>query len=310
MSPAVSPADSDVDLHALLDSIQAFIIAKDGEGRWLFVNRIVLEAYAMTGFDYVGITDLELIELFPDHAEAFAYNIETDEQAWQNAAPTQIEKSFMGPDGRINTWEVVKTPHFDARGERRLLTIVSRNVTERKLAEIALQESERRYKSLAYLDALTGVANRRSILDQVARYLAQPARQQQCALFYLDLDRFKAINDEFGHEFGDLLLVAFVARVSACLRTGDLLGRIGGDEFIVFLHDTSAVAALALAERLCGVLQAPWQLQGISLETTSSIGIAHCTDGSLTVHELIRRADGALYQAKRAGRARVVLAQA
>ncbi|NMY88767.1 GGDEF domain-containing protein [Pseudomonas oryzihabitans] len=306
----MSPADSDVDLRTLLDSIQEFIVAKDGQGRWLFVNRIVLEAYAMVGFDYVGITDVELIERFPTHAEAFRYNIDTDEQAWQNGAPTQIEKSFLGPDGRINTWEVVKTPHFDAQGGRRLLTIVSRNVTERKLAETALQESERRFRSLAYLDALTGIANRRSILDQIAHYRAGAAGHLPCALFYLDLDRFKAINDEFGHEFGDLLLVAFVARVSACLRAGDLLGRIGGDEFIVFLRETSADAALALAERLCSALQRPWQLQGISLQTTSSIGIAHCTDGSLNVHELIRRADGALYQAKRAGRARVVLAEA
>lgn len=305
----MSPADSDVDLRALLDSIQEFIVAKDGQGRWLFVNRIVLEAYAMVGFDYVGVTDAELIERFPAFAEAFVYNIRTDELAWQNAAPTLVEKSFTGPDGRINTWEVVKTPHFDAQGERRLLTIVSRNVTERKLAETALQESESRYKSLAYLDALTGVANRRSILDQIARHRASDANSP-CALLYLDLDRFKAINDEFGHEFGDLLLVAFVARVTACLRQGDLLGRIGGDEFIVFLRDTSPTAALTLAERLCCALQESWQLQGVTLRTTSSIGIARCTDASLSVHELIRRADAALYQAKRAGRARVVLDEA
>ncbi|AXA67236.1 MULTISPECIES: sensor domain-containing diguanylate cyclase [Pseudomonas] len=304
----MSPADSDVDLRALLDSIQEFIIAKDGRGRWLFVNRIVLEAYAMLGFDYVGITDAELIELFPDHAQAFAYNIETDERAWRNGVATQIEKSFMGPDGRINTWEVIKTPHFDAQGGRQLLTIVSRNVTERKLAETALQDSERRFKSLAYLDALTGIPNRRSILDQIVGHLAAASPQAECALFYLDLDRFKAINDEFGHEVGDRLLVAFVTRVSACLRADDLLGRIGGDEFIVFLRDTPATTALALAERLCLALQEPWTLQDIRLATTSSIGIAHGAAGSLNVHELIRRADGALYQAKRAGRARVVLA--
>ncbi|MDR6676258.1 GGDEF domain-containing protein [Pseudomonas oryzihabitans] len=305
----MSPADTDVDLRALLDSIQEFIVAKDGQGRWLFVNRIVLEAYAMVGFDYVGVTDAQLIERFPAFAEAFIYNIQTDELAWNNARPTLIEKSFLGPDGRINTWEVVKTPHFDAQGGRRLLTIVSRNVTERKLAETALQESEQRFKSLAYLDALTGVANRRSLLDQITSYRAGNTSGQPCALCYLDLDRFKAINDQYGHEFGDLLLVAFVARVKSGLREGDLLGRIGGDEFIVFLRDTSPATALALAERLCGVLQEPWPIQGITLQTTSSIGIASCTDGSLNVHELIRRADSALYQAKRAGRARVVLAE-
>jgi len=306
----MSPVETDVDLRALLDSIQEFIIAKDGKGRWLFVNRIVLEAYAMVGFDYVGITDAELVERFPDLADAFRYNIQTDELAWSNGGPTLIEKSFMGPDARINTWEVVKTPHFDAQGERRLLTIVSRNVTERKLAETALQESERRFRSLAYLDALTGIANRRSILDQIAGYLASSASAQPCSLCYLDLDRFKAINDDFGHEFGDLLLVAFVARVKACLREGDLLGRIGGDEFIVFLGDTSPAAALTLAARLCLALQEPWQLQGMTLQTTSSIGIAHGFDGRRNVHELIRQADTALYQAKRAGRARVVVAEA
>jgi diguanylate cyclase (GGDEF)-like protein/PAS domain S-box-containing protein len=299
----------EVDLESLLDSIQEFIVAKDGNGRWLFTNRIVLEAYDLVDFDYQGITDAELMAHRPQFKDAFSYNVQTDELAWSNRKATLIEKSFMGLDGRVNTWEVVKTPYFTDSGERHRLIIVSRNVTERKIAERALQESEQRFKSLAYLDALTGLANRRSILDQISDYLSTKDSSEQCALFYLDLDRFKSINDEHGHALGDRLLMAFADRVNGELRRSDLFGRIGGDEFIIFLRGTTPQTACAIAHRLCDVLQRPWCLGTVELRTSSSIGITYCSDEQTNVHELLRHADEALYQAKRAGRSQVMVYQ-
>ena len=90
-----TPSDY-VDLRALLDSIQEFIVVKDGAGRWLFCNETALAAYEISGLDYVGITDAELIELRPQYAAGFRYNVQTDALAWENASATVIEKSFMG----------------------------------------------------------------------------------------------------------------------------------------------------------------------------------------------------------------------
>jgi diguanylate cyclase (GGDEF)-like protein/PAS domain S-box-containing protein len=298
-----------VDFLALLDSIQEFIVVKDGNGRWLFCNQIALAAYEMEGFDYLGITDLELLTLRPQFADGFARNIETDALAWRNRSATLIEKSFMGQDGRVNTWEVIKTPSFNPDGTRDRLIIVSRNITERKLAETALQASEERFKHLAHMDVLTGIPNRRGILDLIASALdtaaMNPAQPACSALIYMDLDRFKTINDEMGHEIGDELLIAFAGRTRRCLRDNDLFGRIGGDEFVAFLPYTERDQALAVARRLCDALSRLWCLKGQRIHTSSSIGIAFYPDAGTDVHSLLRHADEALYQAKRAGRSQI-----
>lgn len=280
---------------------------KDGEGRWLFCNQTALAAYEMTGFDYLGITDEELLTLRPKFADGFMRNIETDVLAWRNRSATVIEKSFMGLDGRINTWEVIKTPSFNADGTRYRLIIVSRNITERKIAETALQASEERFKCLAHMDALTGIPNRRGILDLISSAIAAkfPVAPSSSALIYMDLDRFTMINDQLGHEIGDELLIAFAGRTRHCLREDDLFGRIGGDEFVVFLPDTDETQALLIAKRLCESLSRIWNLNGQEIHTSSSIGIAFYPEAGQDVHTLLRHADEALYRAKRAGRSQI-----
>src|ERR1700712_5721022 len=304
------PSNSDhVDYLSLLDSIQEFIVVKDGAGRWLFCNHTALAAYEMSGFDYVGVTDEDLLTLKPKFADGFAYNLKTDALAWQNRSATLVEKCFMGQDGRINTWEVIKTPSFNPDGTRYRLVIVSRNITERKLAETALQASEERFKSLAHMDALTGIPNRRGVLDLISSErnvaLVDPGQPDGSALIYLDLDRFKTINDQLGHEIGDELLVAFAGRTRHCLRDSDLFGRIGGDEFVAFLPRTDRGQALAVAKRLCDSLGQLWNLKGRQIHTSSSIGIAFYPEAGTDVHSLLRHADEALYRAKRAGRSQI-----
>ncbi|WP_109513867.1 GGDEF domain-containing protein [Pseudomonas ovata] len=298
-----------VDLQSLLDSIQEFIVVKDGEGRWLFCNETALKAYGIDGFDYIGVTDEELIAIRPVYADGFRYNIETDTLAWQNGYATMVEKSFMGLDGRINTWEVIKTPSFDSEGKRHRLVIVSRNITERKLAEEALKVSENRLRHLAFVDALTGIPNRRGIMDMISQRLAalnaSAHRDAGAALLYLDLDNFKRINDQLGHAVGDELLVAFARRTRHALRDADLFGRIGGDEFIIFLACARRDQATDIAQRLCEALQHPWAIKGLQIKTSSSIGVAFYPEAGQDVHTLKRRADEALYQAKAAGRAQV-----
>lgn len=287
---------------------------KDGDGRWLFCNQTALAAYEMDGFNYLGVTDRELLTLRPQFADGFARNIETDALAWRNRSATLIEKSFTGQDGLINTWEVIKTPSFNPDGTRHRLIIVSRNITERKLAETALQASEERFKNLAHMDVLTGVPNRRGILDLISSALdsaaMNPAQPVCSALVYMDLDRFKTINDKMGHEIGDELLIAFAGRTRRCLRRNDLFGRIGGDEFVAFLPYTDRGQALAIARRLCDALSRLWCLKGKRIHTSSSLGIAFYPEAGNDVHSLLRHADEALYQAKRAGRSQIKIYEA
>lgn len=140
---------SELELRSLFDMIHEFIVVKDGKGRLLFGNHTAMAAYGLQDFDWSGKTDLELAEYNPRMREEFLYNKKTDEMAWEKGEPIQIEKSLKGPDGAVQTWEVVKTPVFDELGRRHRLVIVSRNVTGRKIAEQALTESEWKYRLIA-----------------------------------------------------------------------------------------------------------------------------------------------------------------
>lgn len=139
-------AQNEPQLRLLIDLVQEFIVLKDGQGRWLVTNKHVLKAYGLEEADYQGKTDLELAEISPAFKEAFTYNTRTDEMAWEKRSALQIEKSLRGPDGLLHTWEVVKTPVFDEKGQRQHLVIVSRNITERKKAEAALREREAKHR--------------------------------------------------------------------------------------------------------------------------------------------------------------------
>jgi diguanylate cyclase (GGDEF)-like protein/PAS domain S-box-containing protein len=138
--------ENETQLRMLIDLIQEFIVLKDGQGRWLVSNKIVLDMYELGGYHYVGKTDIELSEISPKYKEPFEFNMRTDELAWENGSTLRIEKSFNGPDGVLNTWEVIKTPIFDEAGRRHRMIIVSRNISERKKVELALQASEKKYR--------------------------------------------------------------------------------------------------------------------------------------------------------------------
>jgi diguanylate cyclase (GGDEF)-like protein/PAS domain S-box-containing protein len=181
--------------------------------------------------------------------------------------------------------------------------VVARDMTERKRMEDEL-------KQLATVDPLTGAFNRRHGNSRLAAEFERRSRPgQPCAVMMLDIDRFKSINDEYGHDAGDSVLCAMVAICNVGLRTADMLARWGGEEFLILLPDTDAAAAIAIAERLretIATVKVPVGIHG-SITFTVSIGVA--TPESNNVHDLLRRADYALYAAKTRGRNRVVLAK-
>lgn len=160
-----------------------------------------------------------------------------------------------------------------------------------------------RFRDSALRDPLTGLPNR-SLLQQRIVHAARRAERSRnfAAVLFADLDRFKLVNDSFGHHVGDELLVAVAQRLSALVRPGDTLARVSGDEFVFLCEDlTSADDAEALAVRISGAFAAPFTLAGQSLWATASVGMAYAGPGDLISNQLVVEADVAMYQAKRDG---------
>ncbi len=174
-------------------------------------------------------------------------------------------------------------------------------------SELLLAKEKIRQQSR--IDTLTGIANRRAIFEHLDGELNRAEREtKSISVAMLDIDRFKAVNDTYGHQAGDAVLAECVARISGAIRPYDLLGRYGGEEFLLVLPGTDESNAAIVCERILGVVQAePFTLKGLKLEITLSIGLATWS-GREDVDKLTAAADRALYMAKQKGRNRVVFA--
>ena len=177
------------------------------------------------------------------------------------------------------------------------LLFVAYSIEARKVLEEKLTE-------MAFHDELTGLPNRRLFHENLKRTLLESKRHQRSfALLFMDIDKFKLINDHFGHAIGDELLKVFSQKVSACLRESDTLSRQGGDEFIVLLPDIKNEESIRLcAERILEDLQQEWPIGEHTFKVTSSIGIAVYPRDGLDIDILMTRADNALYESKVSGR--------
>ncbi len=167
-----------------------------------------------------------------------------------------------------------------------------------------LKETEARIRDLAYYDPLTGLPNRRLLDDRLQVELAHAARLRcRLAVMFVDLDRFKRINDSLGHTVGDKLLVEIAARLRVSLREDDTVARMGGDEFLVVLNNLSGPdEAATMARRLVAELRRPVNVEGRELVVTTSVGVAVYPDDSRDADTLVKHADVAMYRAKDEGR--------
>lgn len=217
----------------------------------------------------------------------------------------RVEYRVRAKDGKwvwIQTHgQVTARDHRDGRAVRMVGTAA--DVTERKRAEADLAESRAQLERAAQHDSLTGLPNRNLLNDRLEQALARARRSRQLiSLLYLDLDRFKEINDELGHAAGDALLKAFAERLNACVRETDTVARLGGDEFVILLEDVREDRdARAVADKIIDAMRRDFRLESKALRATTSIGVAF-TRGESTGEELMKQADAALYEAKRSGR--------
>jgi diguanylate cyclase (GGDEF)-like protein len=178
------------------------------------------------------------------------------------------------------------------------------------LLAMAKERTELRHRTAALVDPLTGIANRRSFLQDATQLAKRHSgKPLPTAVLLIDLDHFKSINDRFGHALGDRVLEIFSDAARKSVRSSDLLGRLGGEEFAAVLHDTSRDKAMAVAERIReSFAHAAQEVDGRPVGATVSIGLAYCEEAALDMPELLAQSDQALYFAKERGRNRVEVA--
>lgn len=189
---------------------------------------------------------------------------------------------------------------FDDAGTPIELRTIGRDVTDRKQLEEQLLQN-------AFHDALTGLPNRALFMDRLGQAVEHAKRHEDYlfAVLFLDLDRFKVINDSLGHLLGDQLLIGIASRLKVCLRPTDTVARLGGDEFTILLEDIETISdAIRIAERVKEELSLPFQLDGQEVFTSASIGIALSATGYDQPEDLLRDADIAMYRAKSQGSTR------
>jgi diguanylate cyclase (GGDEF)-like protein/PAS domain S-box-containing protein len=213
--------------------------------------------------------------------------------------PERLELTMRHADGSWRCLEAVSAGLRKAResGEERAFYV--RDITRRKATEKELVHR-------AFHDHLTGLANRALFMDRLEHSLLLAVRREApVTILFVDLDDFKAVNDDFGHGVGDLLLKMVAQRLRACLRPGDTVARLGGDEFAVLLEDAARAGnAASVADRIASTLQEPISWSGHTLFVTASVGVASSGPTLTSAEDLLHAADAAMYRAKESGKAR------
>ncbi len=262
-------------------------------GRWLQVNGSLCRLLGYTEDELLAL-DFQSIT----HAEDLPSVLTDIKQLLDGRTPTcETEMRYLHKSGQ-EVWTLASVAIArDAQVEAEHFIFQLQNITDRKRAEERLVYD-------AFHDALTGLPNRALFMDHLKLALGRTKRlpERQFAVLFLDLDRFKVINDSLGHMIGDELLISISRRLEDCLRPGDTVARLGGDEFTILLDDLrDDTEAVAVAERIKQEFQIPFTLQGHEVFTGASIGIAPSTIGYDHPEELLRDADTAMYRAKSLG---------
>jgi diguanylate cyclase (GGDEF)-like protein/PAS domain S-box-containing protein len=205
--------------------------------------------------------------------------------------------AFTRPDGVLRFLRISGEPVFDEAGNFQGYRGVGRDVT-------LARQAEQRVHELARFDSLTGLPNRNMFLGELDRAIARARRHDApFALYFIDLDRFKTVNDTLGHDAGDELLKVMATRLRGAVRENDLVARLGGDEFVVLLEgDTGAVDLTTIARKLLAAIGEPLTLHGHNFLVTGSIGIGLFPSDGTDAATLLKHADAAMYLAKEKGK--------
>lgn len=288
----------DLQIAAIAFESQDGMIVTDAHKTILRVNHAFSQISGYAPQEVIGKTPrvLRSDRHPPDFYDGIWATIQTTGM-WHGELWSQRKNCEVYPE------QITITAVKDGTGQVTHHVAVLRDITERKRLEQEVNQ-------LAFFDTLTQLPNRRLFGDRLGQALKRAQRtSSSVALMFVDLDKFKPINDTYGHEAGDFMLQTVAKRLMGCLRASDTAARVGGDEFLVLLPDIpSGPAALAVAEKICAALAGPCTTPaGIELCISASIGIAIYPEHAGTEHELMRLGDRAMYEAKSAGGNRVQL---
>jgi diguanylate cyclase (GGDEF)-like protein/PAS domain S-box-containing protein len=282
----------------LADAVPSMLAYWDTEQRCHFANRAYESWFGVSPRDLIGKHISELL------GPIYPLNLPYIEGALRGE-PQEFNREIPDPAGGPPRYSQANYVPDVVEGKVRGFFVMVTDITERRRLECALRDARDEAQAIATHDHLTGLPNR-VLLDDRLRSAIELARRRKgrCAVFFIDLDHFKRINDDYGHAAGDELLCAVARRASGTLRQVDTLARLGGDEFIALLPevDTRAQTEVVARKLLTAMAVEPFEIASLTLHVTFSMGIALFPEDGEGPRELLARADGALYAAKRSGR--------
>ncbi len=278
-------------LKKVINSIADPIFVKDRQHRWVLLNDAFCSFMGYSRGQLRGKTDYDI---FPgNEAEIFWAN---DEIVFTTGKENINEEQVTDAKGAVHTTVTKKSLYADERGKQFIVGIV-RDISERKQMEETIRHQ-------AFYDPLTDLANRRLFVEHLNLEMAHAHRNnKKMAVFFLDLDNFKAINDTLGHATGDELLKDVAGRLRSCIRASDLVARFGGDEFNILMYDVAEPDEMAIsAGKMLSAFNEPFMIGGHELHVSTSIGISIYPDDGKDAADLLKHADMAMYHSKESGR--------
>ena len=287
----VALRESEARLRTIADSLPAMIAYIDFEEVFRFQNVAYEREFSVNGEPPTGHPVREVVG-----EERYRFLLPYIRRALGGETLTFEEEDTSGPAPR--NFEVIYIPQSDAEGA----TVIGYHVMRQDVT--AQKREKQRLLKLSQVDALTGLTNRAGFLQKMGETM-QYCRENGAtmAVMYMDIDRFKPVNDTYGHSVGDALLRAFSGRLTHAMRGTDTVARLGGDEFTIIMERIARREdAAAAAAKIVTTMQAPFHLDGLKVSISTSIGLTYYTDENINCAELLNRADMLLYEAKQAGR--------
>jgi diguanylate cyclase (GGDEF)-like protein/PAS domain S-box-containing protein len=279
-------------LQTIIDVVASPIFVKDREHRWVLMNDAMCKLMGVPRERMLGKSDFDFVP--SEQAEIF-WTI--DDRVFLTGEENENEEEITDQSGNVRT--IVTHKRLIHVGEHKIpvLVAVITDIT-------AFREAEAHSRYLALHDSLSGLANRTLLNDEVDKALARMSRTgRRCALLYVDLDQFKDVNDRLGHHAGDELIREFANRLSALVRAGDTVARIGGDEFAILISEVEGQEMVgSLCSRILDAARKPFEVAGMRAYVGASIGVVIAAEPDCRYTDLLRKADVALYKAKSEGR--------